>query len=62
MAKRTLKNMVGLKKGLPLSKRAYLVSGLLEIAFCHALNFLLRALEFGFLGEGQGLTVEGLKI
>jgi hypothetical protein len=54
--------MVGLKKGLPLSKRAYLVSGLLEIAFCHALNFLLRALEFGFLGEGQGLTVEGLKI
>ncbi|CAK9860089.1 unnamed protein product [Sphagnum jensenii] len=34
LAKRTLKNMVGLKKGLPLSKRAYLVSGLLEIAFC----------------------------
>jgi hypothetical protein len=54
--------MVGLKKGLPLSKRAYLVSGLLEIAFCRALNFLLRALDFGFLGEGRGLTVEGLKI
>jgi uncharacterized membrane protein len=46
--------MVGLKKGLPLSKRAYLVSGLLEIAFCCALNFLLRALEFGFWVRVKG--------
>lgn len=32
-AKRALKNMVGLKKGLPLSKRAYMVSNMTHVLF-----------------------------